>query len=97
MARGQQIRPVGPVTAPTTLVAQIRAQATANVAAGIKSDGPVTISVVPASFKAKDGSVVVGVRLGRHFLVPEHVEALLDRLGVEITPELAGRFAQLFS
>lgn len=60
----------------------------------VGADAPVSISVVPATFKGKDGKVVVGVRVGRHFLVPEHVDAICNALGVTPDPD---RYFALFS
>lgn len=98
MSHGQQIRPVGPVSGNgTSLVDRIRAKAEANHKAGVRPDAPVRINVTPATFTGKDGKVVVGCRLGRHFLVPEHVDALLEALGVDPAAINLERYEALFS
>jgi hypothetical protein len=75
-------------TAPVSLAAQAKLRAAQAVSKGTVGDGgPVRITVVPASFKGKDGSIVAGVRVGRHFLVPEHVDAICEALGVTPDPE----------
>lgn len=59
----------------------------------VGSDAPIRISVTPASFKGKDSKVVVGVRVGKHFLVPEHIDAICEALGVTPDPD---RYFKLF-
>lgn len=77
-----------------SLSAQAKLRAANAVKAGtVGEDGPRTITVTPASFKGKDGSIIAGVRVGRHFLVPEHIDALCTALGVTPDPD---RYFALF-
>lgn len=89
---------VGATNAPKTLadVARARAAAVLSGAAKPKTDGVIRISITPASFTGKDGKPVVGVRVGKHFLVPEHVDALLAALGIPAAAVDVDRYAALF-
>lgn len=78
-----------------SLSAQAKLRAAEAIKAGtVGSDAPIQITVAPASFKGKDGKIVAGVRVGKHFLVPEHVDALCEALGVTPDPD---RYLALFS
>lgn len=67
----------------------LRTKAVNRVKKGIKSNEKraVTVSVRPASFTGRDDEIILGVRVGRHFLCPEHVAALCDALGVSPSDE----------
>lgn len=77
----------------------IRKAAAANVGKAAKADGPITITVKPATFVSKGkgktpaGEIMVGCKVGNAWLAPEHVQALCNALGV--TPD-AKLFAKLF-
>lgn len=58
---------------------------------GANTDAPITVHVRPGTFKGTDGKVVTGVRVGKHFLVPEHIDAICEALGV--TPDEDRYFA----
>jgi hypothetical protein len=74
-------------------IATLREKAEAAVKKGAKTKRSITITVRPASFTGKDDAIVLGVRVGKHFMVPEHVEALCEALGV--TPD-EDKFLALF-
>lgn len=75
-----------------------RERAAAAVKAGtVGATSEIRINVVPASFVSKrDGSTVVGVRVGRLFLVPEHVDALLGALGISPENVDLDKYTRLF-
>jgi hypothetical protein len=63
---------------------------------GKARSGEIRINVSPASFTAKDGTTVIGTRVGKHFLVPEHVLAILDYLKVDAATVDQDRFDSMF-
>jgi len=79
--------------AQSSTIAQLRAKAEKAVKAGAKSERSISITVRPASFTGKDDKIVLGVRVGKHFMVPEHVEALCKAL--DVTPD-EDKFLALF-
>jgi len=81
-----------------TLADQARARAVAVLSGAAKraENAPIRITITPASFVGKDGKPVVGVRVGKHFLVPEHIDALLTALGIPADTIDPDRYAALF-
>lgn len=73
---------------PNTVATSLREKAEAAFNAGTKSNKPRAISVRPASFKGKDDAIVIGVRVGSHFMVPEHIDAICEALGLPESDEL---------
>lgn len=81
-----------------SLSAQAKLRAARAVSSGaVGADAPIRITVTPASFKGKDGKVVAGVRVGKHFMVPEHIDAILDTLSVVLTDVQAEAYLKLFA